>query len=304
MLDLDLDRLKGRKLFLGTPMYDGKCHSEFTFSVVRLASLCARLDIELYVYFSCHDALITRSRDITVDVFLKSDADNFIFIDADIGFDAGDVIRLLAMQIDDAGQAFDVLAAPYPVKHIAWDQVMLAAKRGLADQDSGLLARYASAILINPAHDTTIPLHQPVEVSHAGTGFMMIKRETFERFRKFHPTRTYYVNYNKLLGEESRTIHAFFDTELDDKYSNISDEIKEFARLNPASTAAELVDFIDSDATMKPYSGKFFSEDYAFCRRVREAGMKVWLCPWMELIHVGSHRYTSRLADLGNLGGV
>jgi hypothetical protein len=35
-----------------------------------------------------------------------------------------------------------------------------------------------------------------------------------------------------------------------------------------------------------------------FCYNVRKAGMKVWMCPWMKLSHVGSYTFGGSLAAL------
>jgi glycosyltransferase involved in cell wall biosynthesis len=304
MLETDLGRLKGRRLFVGTPMYDGKCHSEYAFSLVQLTALCTRLEIDLRLYFACHDALITKARDVTVDEFLKSGDDNLIFIDADIGFDPRDVIRLLAMQVQDEGGVFDIVAAPYPTKRLSWDRVLSAAKSGVADDNPALLANYSSAIAVSPAFSSSFPINEPVEVTQAGTGFMIIRRETFERFRDHYPARSYSPNYMHMDESLSKELYAFFETEIDSKYGKIGEEVRHYLARNPAATAQDMLDFLDSDATMASYSGKYFSEDYAFCRRVREAGMKVWLCPWMALTHTGSHRFSSRLADLGAIGAL
>ena len=56
--------------------------------------------------------------------------------------------------------------------------------------------------------------------------------------------------------------------------------------------------FIEAQAE---YSGRYLSEDYAFCRRLRAAGMRVWLCPWMAPTHTGSHTFTGSLIDLAAL---
>lgn len=37
--------------------------------------------------------------------------------------------------------------------------------------------------------------------------------------------------------------------------------------------------------------GEFLSEDYAFCRRWRDAGGKVWLAPWCEIKHFGTYAF-------------
>lgn len=303
ILDGDLERLKGRKLFVGTPMYDGKCYSEFAFSIAQLTGLCVQLDIDLRFYFACHDALITKARNTTVDEFLRSGYDNLIFIDADIGFDARDVIQLLALQmINEYDRTFDVVAAPYPLKRLSWDFVLRAAKAGLADENSNLLARYSSGVAISPAYESTFPISNPIEVTQAGTGFMMIRRETFEKYRQHHPSRTYRLGGVGMEENASSELYAFFETELDNKAGNIVHEIEAFLSRFPQSTPRDILAFIESDVAMGSYSGNFFSEDYAFCRRVREVGMKVWLCPWMELTHTGSHQFTSRLVDLGAIG--
>jgi hypothetical protein len=39
-----------------------------------------------------------------------------------------------------------------------------------------------------------------------------------------------------------------------------------------------------------------------FCQWVRNAGMKVWLCPWMELKHVGSYVFGGSLPDIARIG--
>ncbi len=305
MPDLDLERLRGRKLFVGTPMYNGQCHSEFAFSIAKLTALCTSVGIHLRFCFIANDALITKARNETVDAFLRSGNDTLIFIDADIGFEPLDVIQLLALQTLDArAPAFDVIAAPYPQKRLSWDRVLLAAKAGLADDDPERLARYSSAIAISPAHGTTIAVNEPVEVTQAGAGFMMIRRETFDRFRDAYPQRRYQPDPAGGAAEPPPEVHAFFDLELDSKQGKIADEIRLYLDRFPKAKPRDILAFLDGDEAIGAYSGKSYSEDYAFCRSVRAAGMKVWMCPWIELSHTGSHRFTSRLVDLGAIGAV
>ncbi|MDO6416385.1 hypothetical protein Q4F19_18515 [Sphingomonas sp. BIUV-7] len=303
MPDFDLKRLKGKNLFVGTPMYDGTCTSAFAFAITQLTALCAQLDIGLRFYFLSHEALVTKARNITVDEFLRSGHDALLFIDADIGFDARDALHMLALQMQDAGErTYDVVAAPYPLKRLDWAVVRTAAKAGAGDADAALLARTSSRVAIHPAHDTSFPIDRPVEVTKAGTGFMMIRRATFERYRDVYPTRTYGPGSVAAAGEGATEMHAFFETEIDTKQGHLRDEIKAYLTRFPEATPAEMLAFLDSDEEMGSYSGSHISEDYAFCREVRAAGMKVWLCPWMVLTHTGTHTFTSRLADLGAIG--
>jgi hypothetical protein len=302
MPELDMAPLKGRTLFVGTPMYDGKCHSEYTLAIAQLTGLCVRFGIELQLLFVTNDALVTKARNIIVDRFVQADGDNLIFIDGDIGFDPRDVLHLLALQA--ANLAFDVIAAPYPTKQLAWDVILHAAKAGVADGDPDLLALYSSRIALHPAHSPSFPLGEPVEVTQAGTGFMMISAATFARYRALYPHRSFGPLESGAAGGAERAIHAYFETEIDSKHANIAREIRAYVAAHRQATPDDILAFLDSDEAMGSYGGRHISEDYAFCRRVREAGMKVWFCPWMELNHMGSHRFTSRLADLGAIGAV
>ena len=49
-------------------------------------------------------------------------------------------------------------------------------------------------------------------------------------------------------------------------------------------------------------SKRYLSEDYWFCQKVQNAGLKTWLCPWMKMQHVGSYIFGGSLADLASIG--
>jgi hypothetical protein len=300
MPNLDLARLQGQKLFVGTPMYDGRCTSTYAFSIAQLTGLCARIGIDLHFHFLNHEALVTKARDITADEFLRSSYGHLAFIDADIGFDPKDVLHLLALQaLDPKAPAYDVIAAPYPLKRLSWERILKAAKAGVADANPDKLARYSSKVAIHPAQGGSFPINAPIEVTKAGTGMMMIRRDTFERLRDDQPWRRYGPGTASESTQTDIDIHAFFETAVDSKHGNLREEMKAFLTRFPQSTSGDILDFLENDIAMGSYGGRHISEDYVFCRRVREAGMKVWLCPWMELDHTGSHVFTSRLADLG-----
>ena len=39
-----------------------------------------------------------------------------------------------------------------------------------------------------------------------------------------------------------------------------------------------------------------------FCQWARAAGLKVWMCPWMNMSHTGSYVFGGSLVDLANIG--
>jgi hypothetical protein len=44
--------------------------------------------------------------------------------------------------------------------------------------------------------------------------------------------------------------------------------------------------------------GAISSDDYAFCRRVRDTGFRIWLTPRVRLSHSGPAIYSGSIADL------
>ncbi|NBQ97605.1 MAG: hypothetical protein EBU12_05170 [Microbacteriaceae bacterium] len=265
-IKVSIEELRKRKIFLATPMYGGQCAGMYTRSVADLAALCAKYQIPLQLYFLFNESLITRARNYCADEFMRSDASHMIFLDSDIGFNPQDVLALLALQSDDSD--YDVIGAPYPKKCISWEKVKQAVDKGIADEDPNKLEKYVGDYVFNPKGDQKeIPIGQPVEVREIGTGFMMIRRKTFEEYAKVFPKQSYKPDHIRTAAfDGSREIMAYFDCIID------------------------------------PESKRYLSEDYMFCYNVQKAGMKVWFCPWMQTQHVGMYVFGGSLADLASIG--
>ena len=135
-INIPIEKLQERSLFIATPMYGGQCAGMYTKSVNDLASLCMHYKINAKFYYLFNESLITRARNYCCDEFLRSDCTHMIFIDSDIGFDARDVISMLAlMNHEEDPQKYDILCAPYPKKCIAWEKIKAAVDQGKADED-------------------------------------------------------------------------------------------------------------------------------------------------------------------------
>jgi len=265
-IQIPYEELRKRKIFLGVPMYGGACAGMFAKSLSDLAALCVHHGIYLQQYFLFNESLVQRARNYVVDEFLRSDCTHLMFIDADIGFNANDVITLLALQSDDS--EYDVLCGPYPKKCISFEKIKAAVDHGFADNDPQELEKFVGDYVFNPvAGQQQIPLNQPVEVMESGTGFMMIRRATFDKFREAFPHTAYLPDHVRTQHfDGTRSINAYFDCVID------------------------------------PKSKRYLSEDYYFCQKTREIGLKVWLCPWIQLHHVGSYVFGGSLADLARIG--
>ena len=306
-IKVPIEKLRERKLFVAVPMYGGMCQGMFTRSIADLSALCTHYGIQVRFYFLFNESLITRARNYCADEFLRSGDTHLMFIDSDIGFNANDVIALLALQSENPDDdQYDIIAGPYPKKCISWEKIKLAVDKGFADEDPNQLDRYVGDYVFNPTATTTqIPLGEPVEVLEAGTGFMMIRRNTFEKFQQQYPQQFYKPDHVRTEHfDGSREIMAFFDTPIDHKRTNMNDELKAFLDKNPEATKEQILEFVTNpnEGVLRDYSKRYLSEDYMFCQWVRNAGMKVWLCPWMELKHVGMYVFGGSLVDLATIG--
>ena len=268
-IKVPIEILRERKLFLATPMYGGSCAGMYARSIADLSALCTHYGIRLQIYYLFNESLITRARNYCVDEFLRSDSTHLMFIDSDIGFNAKDVIALLALSDhQDETNEYDIIAGPYPKKCIAWEKIKLAVDKGFADENPQQLEKYIGDYVFNPVTGGAIPLNKPVEVLEAGTGFMMIRRQTFDKFKEAYAHRQSYKpdHVRTAHFDGTREILAYFDTP-------ICEETK-----------------------------RYLSEDYMFCQWSRKIGMKVWLCPWIELQHVGMMVFGGSLVDLARVG--
>ena len=306
-INVPMEELRKRKLFIATPMYGGQCAGMFTRSIADLSALCTHYGIQVRFYFLFNESLITRARNYCADEFMRSGDTHLMFIDSDIGFNPNDVIALLALQNPDVAEdKYDIIAGPYPKKCISWEKIKLAVDKGMADENPNDLEKFVGDYVFNPTGETReIPLGQPVEVLESGTGFMMIRRQTFEKFQEAYPQQFYKPDHVRTEHfDGSREIMAFFDTPIDHKRTNMNAELEEFLKKNPKAKAKEIVDFVKdpNNGLLKDYSKRYLSEDYMFCQWVRNAGMKVWLCPWMELKHVGSYVFGGSLPDIARIG--
>ena len=267
-VSISKEQLQKRKIMVATPMYGGQCAGMFTKSSVDLSALGQQWEMDIRFFYLFNESLITRARNYCVDEFMRSDCTHLMFIDSDIGFDPNDVLTLAAIQSENPDDdEYDIICGPYPKKCISWEKVKDAVDKGFGDDNPEQLQRYIGDYVFNPVSGTNIPLDQPVEVLEAGTGFMMIRKNTFEKFAEAYPELKYKPDHVRTKHfDGTRQITAFFD------------------------------------ALICPDSNRYLSEDYMFCQWARKIDMKVWYCPWMKLQHMGSYVFGGSLPDLAQLG--
>jgi len=288
-IKIPLEELRKNKLFLATPMYGGQCAGMYTRSIADLAALCAAHQIPLQIYYLFNESLITRARNYCCDEFMRSEADHMMFIDSDIGFDPKDVIALMALQSQEP-EKYNIIGGPYPKKCISWEKIKQAVDKGMADEDPNRLEKFVGDYVFNPkTTQREIPLNQPVEVLEIGTGFMMIRRKTFEDYQKAFPHLWYKPDHVRTEHfDGTREIMAYFDCVVDRNYGQ-EDMHKLIEDLARGDDTVELKQRAQAmKEAEKTASKRYLSEDYMFCYNVQKMGGKVFFCPWMQLQHVES----------------
>jgi len=165
------------KVFLSTPCYGGLCLEKYMISVIKLQLLLMRKNVQLYVDTTENESLVHRARNVAVGRFMqKTDADLFLFIDADIDFDPEAVVRLV-----ESGH--DISCACYPKKVVMWDQ----AKKAVEEGDDRPMAMLSSSLVINFGAQSRQVVDGFIEILDGPTGFMMIKREVFKKLEDAFP---------------------------------------------------------------------------------------------------------------------
>jgi hypothetical protein len=131
----------------------------------------------------------------------KTDADIFMFIDADIDFNPESVLRLIRSK-------HDVSVACYPKKVVMWDQAANAVKRG----DERDMAMLSSSLVANFGASRISVQDGFIQILDGPTGFMCIKRDVFKKLEEKFPEL---ICKNDHQNRDFDEYHACFDCMID-----------------------------------------------------------------------------------------
>ena len=236
------------KLFLSTPCYGGLCLEAYVSSIIGLQMEMIKEGIQLYLDTTENESLVHRARNVAVGRFMqKSDADYFMFVDADVHFDPKAVTRLIK-------SGHDVAVACYPKKLIDWK----AATKAVENGDERNMAMLSASLVVNFGAKQLKVENGFISILDGPTGFMLIKREVFEKMTEQYP-------------------------ELNCKNDHQNRDFDDYCAL--------------FDCMIDPTSKRYLSEDYAFCRRWQQMGGKIHADIQTTLGHVGNLPFTGCLED-------
>ena len=155
----------------------------------------------------------------------------------------------------------DVAAGIYPIKRFNWPAQGLPAGTTEAEFET-LYTDYP----LNAVGHGALPLGQFItddhflEVCEAPTGFMAIKRDVFTQLMQHYPELNYVPD-------------------------------------GPPNNPEQPFHWLFFDCMVDPDSRRYLSEDYAFCRRWRDIGGKVYADLNSDLGHLGQHLFRGNLAE-------
>ena len=165
-------------LVVATPCFGGQISVLYAASLFKLQKrIQSYRDLSLKILFKDGDALITRARASLISQFLDDpSATHLLFVDADIGFEPEQVLRLI-----ECGA--DMCAAVYPIKRIDWDKVRKTIE---SDRPNPAAAALKYVFEVDDPN-AVISKAGFVKVRYAGTGFLMIRRQALERMCAYYP---------------------------------------------------------------------------------------------------------------------
>jgi len=248
---LNLDEVRKNKFFIATPCYGGQLTEPYFRSVIKLMTFFNQHRIPLAFGTIANESLVTRARNVLVAYFLNSDYTHLVFVDADIEFQVEDLLKLY---VHDK----DIAVGAYPKKGVNWSHIkegiLMDPSRQHTNQQIGALGSdYAINFKFQNRETKTVAVENGlIKLHDAGTGFMMIKRETILKMIEKYPELKY--NNDVQMGgvDLKDNFYALFDTMID------------------------------------PIDRRYLSEDYTFCRRWQAMDGDIWLDPSISLNHYGS----------------
>ncbi len=172
------------KIFITTPTYDGRVHTQYAMSCVEAIIDLQRANHEVYFVPNLSSTLLVLARNTLIQAFMSTDATHIMCIDSDLGFN-GDAISLL-LSADK-----DFVAGIYP-------------------------SRKAHTFIYNPIYNEDGSFisdpNKPylIKAKMVPSGFMLIKREVIQKMLDHYN----YLSYKPKVEGAGDSGVLLFNTEV------------------------------------------------------------------------------------------
>ncbi len=230
-IQVDLDYLRTTRVHICMPCYGGMMTEQTFMSFIKWGNTCRQLGIDWTVETMTNESLISRARNTLTAKFLNTpESTHLMFIDSDIGWEPWHLLVMINARKD-------VIGGLYPMKSLPVKWCV----NGIPGKETG-----------SPEEPNI------VEVSKTGTGFLLIKRDVFEKLNQ-HPATRPFNNDIGLPEELNPYMKTYFDTAVREN--------------------------------------RYYSEDWTFCENWRDLGGQVWVDKRVLLRHVGTYVFDGASQD-------
>ena len=220
-------------LHIGIPCYGGLVSEPTMTSLIRFILLAQQVGLNWSLDTMVNESLITRGRNnLMAKMMTNKNATHFFFIDADIRFEPDAPLKMMACDKE-------VIGGLYPKK--------------------SLPVSYNINLLPQTKVQGDI-----FTVDTMATGFLMFKREVYQKLIDAHP-ETKYVDDVGLGKQYEPMMYSIFDCQIDEK-------------------------------------GHYLSEDWLFCRRWQKLGGEIWAHGKVLLNHIGHYEFNGSLDKMPQFG--
>jgi hypothetical protein len=227
-IQVNIDYLKTTRVHICMPCYGGMLTESTFMSYIKWSNAARQLGLDWTMETMTNESLISRARNTLTAKFLHNkDSTHLMFIDADIGWEPWHLLVMLDRNVDVIGGLYPMKSLP-----VKW---CVNGFEGAEEGVNGLQ-----------------------EVSKTGTGFMLIKREVFEKLNS-HPATKPFLNDIGLPVELNPYMKTYFDTAVREN--------------------------------------RYYSEDWTFCENWRDLGGKVWVDKRVLLKHTGTYTFDFQTQD-------
>lgn len=220
-------------LHIGIPCYGGMVSEPTMTSFLRFVLLAQQAGLNWSLDTMVNESLVTRARNnLMAKMMTNEKATHFMFIDADIRFQPESILQMIACDKE-------VIGGLYPKKALPVNYV------------------------INLKPETKIQ-GDIFTVDTMGTGFLLFKRQVYEKLIAAHPDAKYVDDVG--LGKQFEPMmYSIFDCKIDER-------------------------------------GHYLSEDWLFCRRWQDLGGEIWAHSKVLLNHVGHYEFQGDLSKIDIAG--
>jgi len=243
------------RIFVATPVHS-EVSVHYARAILEFQKECMKNNI-LVSFSLIKSSLVTQGRNLCVSQFLeaKEQYTHLLFIDSDIEFSPNTIFEMLKRDKE-------LIACPYPMKTFNWEKMTKRVNRGEVDNAEELSKAGFTFPLKVPNRDEIVSNQGVIELTHAPTGCMLIKREVFDKMMKAYPEKE--IQQPTIINGKE-TIRPFF--------------------------------YNFFDCIHDPETKNYFGEDFGFCRLWTKIGGKCYAYIMDEITHVGDHLYSGRLYD-------